>query len=96
MKAGGGGGDGAVFFGEGGLVASVVEFLRVAFHVVGESESSEFGVGHLVPVDEAIAVVVDFGDGASGFTNLNGASGLHLFAGANHGAPAGVGDFFHP
>ena len=94
MEAGGGGGDGSFRFGKGGLVAGVVEFFRIALHVVREGERAELRIGHLVPVDETVSVFIDFGDGAGGVTDLYGASRFHLFARAHHGAPTGVGDFF--
>ena len=93
VKAGGGGGDGSFFFGKGGLVAGVVELFGVALHVVGQGEGAELGVGHLVPVDEAVAVFIDFGDGSGGVLRFARCGRPSFFCRPHEGAPAGVGDF---
>jgi len=93
VKSGGGGGDGAVLFGEDGLVAIAVGLFLLAVNVGREGEAAVDGfIDGGIPGDEAVALGIDVGDGADASADGDGAAGLHAFAGADEAAPEeGIG-----
>jgi len=94
VEASGGGGDGAFFFGEDGLVSVAVGGVVIAVHVVGEGEMAvSVFVDGFGPFDETVSVVVDGGDSSGCLADFDGASGFHFLPGTNHGTPESGGEF---
>ena len=94
VESGGGGGDGSFFAGEGGLVAVAVGAVTFSVHVMGEGELAvRFFIDFAIPADDPVAIFEDGVHGARCFADLDGAAGLHFFAGTDEAFPFEGGEF---
>ena len=94
VQAGGGGGDGSFFAGEGGLVAVAVGDVAFAVHVVGEGEPTvRLFIHPTVPPDDAVSIFQDGFDGADSLADLNGAAGFHFFPRTDEALPLQLAEF---